>query len=136
VDFTLPEHLPGLLAEMDEFIAAEIKPLERANMQYFDRRREFARTDLENDGIPVRAWEDLLERVVFGKPLTNQAVQWPLAELQTDGQMVRLLVYYGAWHLDRNHHTEASDKVSMGNCRANRLVCEAGQPRRAGARWS
>jgi acyl-CoA dehydrogenase len=75
VDFTLPEHLPGLLAEMDEFIAAEIKPLERANMQYFDRRREFARTDLENDGIPVRAWEDLLERVVFGKPLTNQAVQ-------------------------------------------------------------
>jgi alkylation response protein AidB-like acyl-CoA dehydrogenase len=34
-------------------------------------------------------------------------------------------VYYGAWHLDRNHHTEASDKVSMGNCRANRLVCEA-----------
>ena len=29
VDFTLPEHLPGLLAEMDAFIEREIKPLER-----------------------------------------------------------------------------------------------------------
>ena len=28
MDFALPEHLPGLLAEMDAFIDAEIKPLE------------------------------------------------------------------------------------------------------------
>ena len=28
MDFALPEHLPGLLAEMDAFIEAEIKPLE------------------------------------------------------------------------------------------------------------
>jgi alkylation response protein AidB-like acyl-CoA dehydrogenase len=55
----------------------------------------------------------------------NQAVQWPLVELQTEAQMVRLLVYYAAWHLDRNHHMEVSDKVSMANYRANRLVCEA-----------
>jgi acyl-CoA dehydrogenase len=66
------------------------------------------------------------ERVVFGKPLSvNQAVQWPLVELQTEAQMVRLLVYYAAWHLDHNHHLEVSDKVSMANYRANRLVCEA-----------
>lgn len=363
MDFTLPEHLPGVLAEMDAFIDAEIRPLERENMQYFDRRREFARTDLDNGGVPRREWEDLLdemrrradkagwlryglptrfggrggsnldmavirehlahkglglhndlqdessivgnfpqvimmdrfgteeqkaewieamltgtrsmafgltepnhgsdatwlettaepdgsgadagwvingtkrwntgvhrathdlvfartsgdagsatgitaflvptdtpgfevpfywwtfnmpsdhgevtltdvrvsgdavlggvdhglevgqtflhenrirqaasslgaaqycidraaayagERVVFGKPLSiNQAVQWPLAELQTEAQMVRLLVYYAAWHLDRDHHMEVSDKVSMANYRANRLVCEA-----------
>ena len=50
MDFTLPEHLPPLLAEMDAFIEAEIKPLERENMQYFDRRREFARTDLDKGG--------------------------------------------------------------------------------------
>ncbi|HEX7425543.1 MAG TPA: acyl-CoA dehydrogenase family protein, partial [Mycobacterium sp.] len=63
---------------------------------------------------------------VFGKPLAvNQAVQWPLVELQTETQMVRLLVYYAASHLDRNHHMEVSDKVSMANYRANRLVCEA-----------
>jgi acyl-CoA dehydrogenase len=359
VDFTLPDHLPGLLDEIDAFIEAEIKPLERENMQYFDQRREYARTDWENDGIPARAWEDLLdemrrradkagwlryglpsslggrdgtnvdmavirehlaakglglhndlqdessiignfpqvimmerfgtdaqrdewsqamltgersfafgltepghgsdatwmettaerrgdgwiingakrfntgvhrathdlvfartsgeagqavgitaflvptdapgfevpyywwtfnmpsdhgevelhdvsvpdeavlgevdrglevgqtflhenrirqaasslgaaqycidraaryasERVVFGKPLSvNQAVQWPLVELQTEAQMVRLLVRYAAWHLDRDHHLEVSDKVSMANYRANRLVCEA-----------
>jgi acyl-CoA dehydrogenase len=359
VDFTLPDHLPRLLAEMDAFIDAEIKPLERDNMQYFDQRRENARTDWDNGGIPRREWEDLLgemreradkagwlryglpsqfggrdgtnidmavirehlahkglglhndlqdessivgnfpqvimmdrfgtdaqkaewtealitgersmafgltepnhgsdatwletravndgdgwvingakrfntgvhrathdlvfartsgepgqargitaflvptdtpgftvpyywwtfnmptdhgevelrdvrvpdgavlgevdrglevgqtflhenrirqaasslgaaqycidravayatERTVFGKPLAvNQAVQWPLVELQTEAQMVRLLVYYAATELDGNHHMEVSDKVSMANYRANRLVCEA-----------
>ena len=60
MDFTLPEHLPGLLAEMDAFIEAEIKPLEREHMQYFDQRREYARTDWDNGGIPRREWEDLL----------------------------------------------------------------------------
>jgi acyl-CoA dehydrogenase len=359
VDFTLPDHLPGLLDEIDAFIEREIKPLERENMQYFDQRREYARTDWDNGGIPARAWEDLLsemrrradkagwlryglpsslggrdgtnvdmavirehlaakglglhndlqdessivgnfpqvimmerfgtetqriqwseamlrgergfafgltepghgsdatwmethaqrggdgwvingakrfntgvhrathdlvfartsgqpgqalgitaflvptdapgfkvpyywwtfnmptdhgevelhdvtvpdnavlgevdrglevaqtflhenrirqaasslgaaqycidravayagDRIVFGKPLSvNQAIQWPLVELQTEAQMVRLLVRYAAWHLDRNHHLEVSDKVSMANYRANRLVCNA-----------
>ncbi|ORV45277.1 acyl-CoA dehydrogenase [Mycolicibacter engbaekii] len=73
-----------------------------------------------------RAAEYARKRIVFGKPLSvNQAVQWPLAELQTEAQMVRLLVNYAAWHLDRDHHLEVSDKVSMANYRANRLVCEA-----------
>ena len=66
------------------------------------------------------------ERTVFGKPLAvNQAIQWPLVELQTEAQMVRLLVRYAATELDRSHHMEVSDKVSMANYRANRLVCEA-----------
>lgn len=73
-----------------------------------------------------RAAEYARKRIVFGKPLSvNQAVQWPLAELATEAQMVRLLVNYAAWHLDRDHHLEVSDKVSMANYRANRLVCEA-----------
>jgi acyl-CoA dehydrogenase len=73
-----------------------------------------------------RAADYATGRIVFGKPLSlNQAVQWPLAELQTEAQMVRLLVYYAAWHLDRDHHLEVSDKVSMANYRANRLVCDA-----------
>ncbi|MDT5189586.1 MAG: acyl-CoA dehydrogenase, partial [Mycobacterium sp.] len=63
MDFALPDHLPGLLAEMDAFIEAEIKPLEAENMQYFDKRREYARTDWEHDGIPHRAWEDLLDEM-------------------------------------------------------------------------
>lgn len=73
-----------------------------------------------------RAVDYASQRVTFGKPLSvNQAVQWPLVELQTEAQMVRLLVYYAAWHLDRDHHMQVSDKVSMANYRANRLVCEA-----------
>ncbi|TRW81226.1 acyl-CoA dehydrogenase family protein [Mycolicibacterium sp. 018/SC-01/001] len=73
-----------------------------------------------------RAVDYATRRSVFGKPLAvNQAVQWPLVELQTEAQMVRLLVYYAATQLDANHHMEVSDKVSMANYRANRLVCEA-----------
>src|SRR4051812_24888140 len=45
---------------MDAFIEAEIKPLERDHIQYFDQRREYARTDWDNGGTPRRAWEDLL----------------------------------------------------------------------------
>jgi acyl-CoA dehydrogenase len=73
-----------------------------------------------------RAVEYANQRMVFGKKLsTNQAIQWPLVELQTEAAMVRLLVYSTAWHLDRDHHLAVSDKVSMANYRANRLVCEA-----------
>ncbi|HLJ62880.1 MAG TPA: acyl-CoA dehydrogenase family protein [Stellaceae bacterium] len=65
-------------------------------------------------------------RIVFGKPLaTNQAIQWPLAELNTECEMVRNLVYKTAWHLDRNNHLEVSDWVSMANYRGNRLACQA-----------
>ena len=63
MDFTLPEHLPGLLADMDAFIEREIAPLQADNMQYFDKRREHARTDWDNDGIPTREWEDLLSEM-------------------------------------------------------------------------
>jgi acyl-CoA dehydrogenase len=66
------------------------------------------------------------DRIVFGKPLsTNQAIQFPLAELHTECEMVRGLVYKTAWHLDRQDHLEVSDLVSMANYRANRLVCNA-----------
>lgn len=60
MEFTLPEHLQSLLAQMDEFIEAEIKPLEHEHIQYFDHRREHARTDWDNDGVPRREWEELL----------------------------------------------------------------------------
>jgi alkylation response protein AidB-like acyl-CoA dehydrogenase len=66
------------------------------------------------------------ERVVFGRPLAvNQAIQWPLVELQTEAQMVRLLVRSTAVELDREHHLTVSDHVAMANYRANRLACDA-----------
>jgi len=70
------------------------------------------------------------ERKPFGKPLaTNQAIQFPLVELQTEAEMLRLLIYKTAWQMDQMPKTEVaktlSDKVAMCNYRANRFVCEA-----------
>jgi acyl-CoA dehydrogenase len=65
-------------------------------------------------------------RETFGQPLASrQAIQWPLVELHTEAEMVRGLVRKTAWELDRVPHMEISDKVSMCNYRANRLVCDA-----------
>jgi acyl-CoA dehydrogenase len=70
------------------------------------------------------------ERKPFGKALAeNQAIQWPLVELQTQCEMLRLLIRKTAWQMDHMEHKEIertiSDKVSMCNYWANRLVCEA-----------
>ena len=70
------------------------------------------------------------QRRPFGKPLAeNQAIQWPLVELATQCEMLRLLIRKTAWDMDHMEHKqiekELSDKVSMCNYWANRLVCEA-----------
>jgi alkylation response protein AidB-like acyl-CoA dehydrogenase len=65
MDFNLPDHLTTLLGELDDFIEAEIKPLEQQddNIRFFDHRREFARTDLERGGVPTHEWEELLREM-------------------------------------------------------------------------
>src|SRR5882672_2920837 len=60
MDFELPREITDKLAELDAFIEAEIKPLEREHMQFFDHRRENARTDWDNDGRPRQEWRDLI----------------------------------------------------------------------------
>ncbi len=70
------------------------------------------------------------KRAPFGKPLaTNQAIQWPIVELATEAEMLRLLIFKTAWEMDQMTKPEVavklSDKVSMCNYRANRLCCEA-----------
>lgn len=62
MDFTLPAELTAYLAELDAFIEAEIKPLEQTddNIRFFDHRREWARTDFDNGGLPRHDWEELL----------------------------------------------------------------------------
>ena len=69
-------------------------------------------------------------RKPFGEELAqNQAIQFPLVELATQCEMLRLLIYKTAWEMDNMPHEEIektiSDKVSMCNYWANRLVCEA-----------
>jgi acyl-CoA dehydrogenase len=68
------------------------------------------------------------ERKTFGKPLAErQAIQWPLVELATDVQLLRTFVRTTASEMDAGggRVSGISDKVSMCNFRANRLVCEA-----------
>ncbi len=66
------------------------------------------------------------QRTTWGKPLAvNQAIQFPLAELHTEAEMVRNLVYRTAWELDRQNHMAVTEQVAMANYRANRLVCQA-----------
>jgi acyl-CoA dehydrogenase len=66
------------------------------------------------------------ERKPFGKALsTNQAIQFPLAELQTQCEMLRALIHKTAWNMDTYGNFTVSDKVSMCNYYANRLCCEA-----------
>jgi len=62
MDFTLPAELTAYLDELDSFIDAQIRPLEEAddNIRFFDHRREWARTDFDNQGLPREEWEALL----------------------------------------------------------------------------
>ncbi|GAM83676.1 hypothetical protein ANO11243_016640 [Dothideomycetidae sp. 11243] len=69
-------------------------------------------------------------RKPFGKALAeNQGIQFPLVELATQCEMLRLLIRKTAWEMDRMPHREIEsklgDKVSMCNYWANRLCCEA-----------
>ena len=70
------------------------------------------------------------ERRPFGKPLaTNQAIQFPLVELHTQAEMLRLLIRDTARRMDELEHVQVekliSDRVSMCNYWANRLCCQA-----------
>ena len=63
MDFELPGEITAKLAELDAFIEAEIKPLERDNIQFFDHRREHARTDWDDDGRPRAEWRALISEM-------------------------------------------------------------------------
>ena len=65
-------------------------------------------------------------RKPFGKPLaSNQGIQFPLVELQTQCEMLRALIHKTAWGMDTTGNFSVSDKVSMCNYWSNRLCCEA-----------
>jgi len=66
MDLELPRTLIDYLAELDAFIASEIKPLEQAddNIRFFDHRRENSRTDWEHGGIHRKEWKALIAEAV------------------------------------------------------------------------
>ena len=65
MDFNLDPDLVAYLAELDDFIEQEIKPLQAQddNERFFDHRREWARTDFDRGGLPHHEWEALLAQV-------------------------------------------------------------------------
>ncbi|MCG6203294.1 acyl-CoA dehydrogenase family protein [Rhodopseudomonas sp. HC1] len=70
------------------------------------------------------------ERKPFGEELArNQAIQFPLVELATQAEMLRLLIRKTAWEMDQMTQAQVehtlSDKVSMCNYWANRLCGQA-----------
>ena len=62
MNFDLPPELSAYLGELDDFIARDIAPLQAQddNERFFDHRREWARTDFDNGGLPRPEWEALL----------------------------------------------------------------------------
>lgn len=72
MDFTVPAALNAYLDELDTFIVQKIKPLEQAddNIRFFDHRREWARTDFDNGGLPRPEWESLMGQA---KQLADEA---------------------------------------------------------------
>jgi acyl-CoA dehydrogenase len=66
------------------------------------------------------------ERKTFGKALAHhQAIQFPLAEMHAEVEIVRNYVFKTAWEMDRMPHEKMSDQVGIANFRANRLACDA-----------
>ena len=66
------------------------------------------------------------ERKPFGKALaTNQGIQFPLVELETQCEMLRALIHKTAWQMDTGGPFSVSKQVSMCNYWSNRLCCEA-----------
>ena len=65
MDFDVPADIQATLDELDDFIEQEIAPLQAQddNERFFDHRREWARTDFENDGVPRKEWEELLREM-------------------------------------------------------------------------
>ncbi len=70
------------------------------------------------------------ERKTFGKPLSsNQSIQFQLAELHTDYQLIKALTFQTAARIDQMSKKDVayqlSDVVAMCNYRANQLACRA-----------
>ena len=65
MDFAIPAGIQATLDSLDEFIEREIVPLQAAddNERFFDHRREWARTDFDNGGVPRAEWEALLREM-------------------------------------------------------------------------
>ncbi|KAF2118663.1 acyl-CoA dehydrogenase/oxidase [Lophiotrema nucula] len=72
MNFSVPPDLQKYLNDLDKFIEEKIVPLQNKddNNRFFDHRREHARTDWDNGGLPREDWENLLKE---SKKLADEA---------------------------------------------------------------
>lgn len=115
MDWSIPEDVTSFLADLDDFIDTKIKPIEEANPEHFDHRREFTRTDLERGGIPTRRWREIM---LEARKLADEAgfYRYPLPKALggQDGTNVAMAVIRE--HLARRGpglHAELSHEASM-----------------------
>src|SRR5260370_39865352 len=61
-EFEMTDEVRTSERNLEHFVETEIRPLETEgdNARFFDHRREWARTDFENGGVPSAPWRDLL----------------------------------------------------------------------------
>jgi hypothetical protein len=67
--YLVTPEIQDLLDRLDAFIEAKIKPLQASddNERFFDHRREYARTDWENGGLPRKS----------GMAYCTRCAHWP-----------------------------------------------------------
>jgi hypothetical protein len=72
MNFSVPPDLQQYIKDLDKFIEDKIVPLQNRddNNRFFDHRREHARTDWDNGGLPRPEWEALL---VESRKLADEA---------------------------------------------------------------
>jgi acyl-CoA dehydrogenase len=115
MDWSIPEDVTSFIADLDEFIDTKIKPIEEANPEYFDHRREFSRTDLERGGIPTRRWREIM---LEARKLADAAgfYRYPLPKAlggQDGSNVAMATIREHLAHRGPGLHAELSHEASM-----------------------
>jgi acyl-CoA dehydrogenase len=115
LEWSIPEEVTELLSSIDEFIDRDLAPIEAANREFFDHRREFSRTDLQRGGIPTERWRELLAQA---RDLSIQAgfYKYPFpAELGgSDGSNLAMaIIREHLAHRGPGLHAELSHEASV-----------------------
>jgi acyl-CoA dehydrogenase len=115
MDWSIPEDVTTFIAELDDFIDTRIKPIEEANPQYFDHRREFSRTDVDRGGIPTRRWREIMHEA---RLLADEAgfYRYPLPKAlggQDGSNVAMAVIREHLAHRGPGLHAELSHEASM-----------------------
>ncbi|WP_028652694.1 acyl-CoA dehydrogenase family protein [Nocardioides halotolerans] len=115
MDMSTPADVTKFIEDLDHFIDTQIKPIEEANPEYFDHRREFSRTDVERGGIPTAEFRELMYEA---RRLADKAgfYRYPLPSALggQDGTNVAVaLIREHLAHRGPGLHAELSFEMSM-----------------------